>query len=244
MTSDLFTQLASSWPEVITPPPTEAQVAQFARYAELLAEWNERVNLTAIADPEGIVVKHFLDSLSVLAALDPISRDELRLIDVGTGAGFPGMALAIMRPRWQVTLLEATRKKVDFLALVAQELGLTNVATLWGRAEEMGQAREQREKYDAAVARAVAELPVLAEYCLPFVQVGGRWVAQKGARVEEEVQGARNALGQLGGRLLGVEEVTVPGLEEEARALVIVEKVRPTPATFPRRPGTPSKRPL
>jgi 16S rRNA (guanine527-N7)-methyltransferase len=238
-----FEQLTADWLQVVREPPTGQQVQQFNRYASILIEWNERINLTSIIDEEGIVVKHFLDSLSVLPMFDP-QGDGLSLIDVGTGAGFPGMALAIMRPTWHVTLLEATRKKVDFLALVAQELGLTNVTTLWGRAEEQGQERAHRERYDAAVARAVADLPVLAEFCLPFIRTGGRWVAQKGPRVDEEVQRARNAFGQLGGKLLAVESVTIPGLEDETRTLVLVEKVRPTPATFPRAPGTPKKRPL
>lgn len=239
----LFERLAASWLPTLRDAPTARQVAQFRRYATLLVEWNERINLTAIADEEGIVVKHFLDSLSVLPFLDLLG-DAPSLIDVGTGAGFPGMALAIMRPAWHVTLLEATRKKVDFLALVADELGLPNVTPLWGRAEEQGQEPAHRERYDAAVARAVAELPVLAEFCLPFIRTGGRWVAQKGPRVDEEVQRARNAFGQLGGKLVAVESVTIPGLEGETRTLVVVEKVRPTSATFPRAPGTPKKRPL
>ncbi|MBA3533275.1 MAG: 16S rRNA (guanine(527)-N(7))-methyltransferase RsmG, partial [Ardenticatenales bacterium] len=203
MPLELLDTLAGGWLSVLRTPLSEAQLAQFARYAELLATWNERINLTAITDLEGIVVKHFLDSLSVLVALDPVAQAGTSIIDVGTGAGFPGIPLAIVRPTWQITLLEATRKKVDFLQLVADELGLSNAVTLWGRAEEQGHEAAQREQYDVAVARAVAELPVLAEYCLPFVRVGGRWVAQKGARVEEEVQNAHNALGQLGGRLVG-----------------------------------------
>ncbi|MGH2542725.1 MAG: 16S rRNA (guanine(527)-N(7))-methyltransferase RsmG [Ardenticatenaceae bacterium] len=240
----LFEELATGWLDVLGEAPTSHQVEQFACFAALLIEWNQRVNLTAIADPDGIVVKHFLDSLSVLPALDGIATEQLTLIDVGTGAGLPGIALAIMRPAWQVTLLEATRKKVDFLTLVADEIQLSNVVPLWARAEEQGQAAAHREQYDAAVARAVAELPVLAEYCLPFVRVGGRWVAQKGPKVEEELYRSRNAFGQLGGKLLAVEPVTVPSLPDETRALVIVEKIKPTPATFPRRPGTPAKRPL
>jgi 16S rRNA (guanine527-N7)-methyltransferase len=244
VTAQLFEQLATGWLEVLREAPTSQQVEQFARYSELLVEWNQRINLTAIVDEEGIVTRHFLDSLSVLAALDPAASDGYSVIDVGAGAGLPGVPLAIMRPRWEVTLLEATRKKVDFLSLVAAELKLSNVTALWGRAEDWGQESVFRERFDAAVARAVAELPVLAEFCLPFVRQGGRWVAQKGPRAEEEVQQARNALGQLGGRLLRVEQVAVPGLAGETRALVIVEKVKATPATFPRRPGTPAKRPL
>lgn len=244
MLTPLFEQLAASWPEVLPQPPTARQTEQVGQYTALLVEWNQRMNLTAIKEPEGIIVKHFMDSLSVLAALDPVASDGFRLIDVGTGAGFPGAALAILRPTWRVTLLEATRKKVEFLDAVVQALGLENVTTLRGRAEEQGQEPSQRERYDAAVARAVAELAVLAEYCLPFVRVGGHWVAQKGPKVEEEVSASRNALGQLGGKLLRVQPLAVPGMTEETRNLVIVQKVKATPVTFPRRPGTPSKRPL
>ncbi|MDQ4078647.1 MAG: 16S rRNA (guanine(527)-N(7))-methyltransferase RsmG [Chloroflexota bacterium] len=244
MPRSLLKELTASWLDVLRNPPTTLQLEQFERYIDLLREWNERINLTAITDPEGIVVRHFLDSLSVLAALDGVADETFSVIDVGTGAGFPGMALAIMRPSWQVTLLEATRKKVDFLSLVIQELELSNVQPIWGRAEEAGQMPAHREQYDAAVARAVAELPVLAEYCLPFVRPGGVWVAQKGPRVEEEVEKSRNALGQLGGKLLAVEEITIPGLSDETRTLVIVEKRKATPTAFPRRPGTPAKRPL
>lgn len=244
MPAALFEQLAASWPEVLRQPPTARQTEQVVQYVALLVEWNQRMNLTAIKEPEGIIVKHFMDSLSVLAALEPLANEAFSLIDVGTGAGFPGAALAILRPTWRVTLLEATRKKVEFLDVVVQELGLDNVTTLRGRAEDQGQEPQQRERYDAAVARAVAELAVLAEYCLPFVRVGGHWVAQKGPKVEEEVLTCRNALGQLGGKLLQVQSLSVPGMAEETRNLVIVQKVRPTPAIFPRRPGTPSKRPL
>ncbi len=240
----LFEQLSAEWLDVLREPPTARQIEQFWRYAELLAEWNERINLTAISDTDGIVVRHFLDSLAVLAALDPVAGAGYSVIDVGAGAGLPGLALAIMRPDWQVTLLEATRKKVDFMALVVRETALANATPLWGRAEEQGQVRAHRERYDAAVARAVAELPVLAEFCLPFVRQGGRWVAQKGPRADEEVQKSRNALGQLGGRLVAVQSVAVPGLGEEARTLVVVDKMKSTPAIFPRRPGTPANRPL
>lgn len=239
MPSDAFLHRLASWSAL--PSLDDQALHRLDQYAALLAEWNQRLNLTAISDAEGIETKHFLDSLSVLTA---ISAERLRLIDVGSGAGFPGLVLAIVQPTWQVTLLEATRKKVDFLALVAETLALGNVQTLWARAEEAGQMDDHREQYDVAVARAVAELNVLAEFCLPFVRVGGQWIAQKGPRADEELQAARNAFGQLGGKLVSADSVEVPGIEDQARTLVIVEKVRPTPATFPRRPGTPSKRPL
>ncbi|MGB0389382.1 MAG: 16S rRNA (guanine(527)-N(7))-methyltransferase RsmG [Ardenticatenaceae bacterium] len=240
-----FEKLAATWLDVLGEPPTQRQVIQFARYADLLIEWNQRINLTAIIEPEEIVVKHFFDSLSLLAALDSVASEPFRLIDVGSGAGFPGMALAIMRPTWQISLLDSTRKKVDFLRLVAHELGLLDQVTpLWGRAETLGRQASHREQYDAAAARAVASLPTLAEYCLPFVRVGGHWVAQKGPKAKEDLKHSRNAFGQLGGKLRAVEAVSVPGISNQVRNLVIVQKTKPTPRTFPRRPGTPSKRPL
>ena len=236
MPTTLFETLAKDWLGVLRTPPTMRQVAQFARYTDLLIQWNKRINLTSITEPDEIVVKHFLDSLSVLIGLEPTVSQTCSLIDIGSGAGFPGIALAIIRPTWQITLLEATRKKVSFLESVVHELGLANIRILWGRAEEFGRQAVHREQYEAAVARAVAELPVLAEYCLPFVRVGGLWVAQKGPKVEDEVKRSRNALGQLGGKLQGVESVAVPGMVNYVRSLVVVEKIKPTPATFPRRP--------
>lgn len=239
----LFEKLTANWSELGL-PPSSLQVAQFARYTELLLEWNERINLTAIKEPDEIVVKHFLDSLSLLSILDNIPSKQLSLIDVGSGAGFPGMALAIMRPDWQITLLEATRKKVYFLKAVQHELKLPHVTLLWGRAEEMGQQATHRQQYDVAVARAVASLSVLAEYCLPFVRVGGLWVAQKGSNIQEEVKRSRNALGQLGGKLRTIDSISLPGIPDQQRSLVIVQKVKSTAKTFPRRPGVPRKRPL
>ncbi len=236
--------LTTAWAEVLPAPLTDEQEAQFARYALLLQEWNEKINLTAITDEAGIVVKHFMDSLSVFAVLNKDDSAAYSVLDVGTGAGFPGLVLAIMRPTWTVTLLESTRKKIDFLITVANDLGLKNVKTVWARAEDAGQDRRHREQYDVAVARAVAELPILAEYCLPFVRVGGQWVAQKGPKVEEEVAKARNAFGQLGGKLLEVKTITVPGMEQGTRSLVVVQKIKSTPSVFPRKAGTPTKKPL
>lgn len=240
----LFDELASQWLDVLGEPPTPQQVILFAHYANLLLEWNKKINLTAITKPEEIVVKHFFDSLSLLAILDPIANQSLKLIDVGSGAGFPGMALAIMRPTWQVTLVESIRKKADFLQLVVNKLGLKQVNVVRERAETLGKQKRYRESYDVAVARAVAALPVLAEYCLPFVRVGGCWVAQKGPKVKEELGSSRNAFGQLGGKLRAVEAISVPGMAQQTRHLIVVEKIKATSPTFPRRPGIPSKRPL
>lgn len=225
-------------------PLKESHLALFQTYYEELVAWNQRFNLTAITDYEGVQVRHFLDSLSCLLALP---RAELqagaRVIDVGTGAGFPGVPLKIVCPGMRLTLLEATRKKVIFLEHLVHRLGLRNVEVLQVRAEELGQRTGHRERYDWALARAVAEMPTLVEYLLPLVRVGGAALAQKGEGGPAEVHPAERAICVLGGRLRKLVPVDLHGLAE-TRYLVLVDKVAPTPARYPRRPGVPAKRPL
>jgi 16S rRNA (guanine527-N7)-methyltransferase len=223
---------------------TPAQLALFTRYYHELIEWNERVNLTAIVGWEAVQVQHFLDSLSCLPALPPASRAApYAIVDVGAGAGFPGLPLKIVLPHARLTLVESVGKKAVFLKHVVQALGLADVDVVALRAEEAGQHPAHRAHYDLAVARAVATLAVLAEYTLPLLQVGGTVVALKGRDVEEEVAAAQRALHALGGRLVGVHRVVLPGLDGP-RHLVVLEKVRRTPPQFPRRPGMPQKHPL
>ena len=218
----------------------ESQAQQLERLAALLAEGARAFNLTAVTDPPEIEQKHLLDSLSVLVALPANTR---RLIDVGTGAGFPGIPLKIARPEVEVTLLEATGKKVVWLNETILALGLRGVSAVAGRAEEVGHDPQHRERYDVSVARAVAPLGVLCELCLPFVKVGGRFIAQKSATgAEAEGPAAARALELVGGRLLEVVPVRHAALPN--RVLVVVEKVRETSAAYPRRPGMPTKRPL
>ena len=217
-----------------------AQLDQFARYAELLIDWNLRFNLTSIVDPRDIVIKHFLDSLSVIRSIPP---GPIKLIDVGAGAGLPGLPIKLVRPEVSLTLLEATRKKCDFLKAVIDDLHLTDVQVINARAEDAGRAVEHREVYDVAIARAVGEMPVLLEYVLPLVKIGGRAIAQKSREVLNEVQHAELALSTLGGRLDDIVAVQVPQLNE-ARYLVVIEKVFATPEKYPRRAGMPSKKPL
>jgi 16S rRNA (guanine527-N7)-methyltransferase len=213
----------------------------FSLYAEQLLAWNERVNLTAITDPEAIVTRHFLDSLSVKMAVTFTAG--MRVVDVGTGAGFPGLPLRLVFPQIELTLLEATAKKTAFLQHVTQLLGLTNVCILTARAEDAGQDPATREKFDLALARAVAPLPVLAEYLLPLCRIGGRCVALKGEHAAAEVQAAQHALRILGGRLAKIISVELPQVVE-THHLVVIEKIAATPPQYPRRPGIPSKRPL
>lgn len=219
---------------------TPEQLAAFDSYARLLREWNERFNLTAITDPQGIQVKHFLDSLSVLKALP---CGPARVIDVGTGAGFPGLPLKIVCPELELTLVEATGKKVTFCQAVVDHLGLRGVSVIKARAEEIGQDPAHREQYDWAVARAVAEMPVLLEYLLPLVKRGGHTLAQKGENAPAETQAAEPAARRLGGQLRDLVPVQLPGLPEP-RYLVVHAKIAPTPKEFPRRPGVAGKTPL
>ena len=218
------------------------QLSAFEIYREWLLAWNERLNLTRITKPDEIEVRHFLDSLSCLAVLDPL-RAGTRLIDVGTGAGFPGIPLKIVVPGLELGLLEATAKKARFLEAVVEALGLAPLEVIHARAEEAGQHPDYRERYDVGVARAVASLPVLLEYGLPLVRVRGAFVAQRGAEAEAEVRSSAAALELLGGEVADIRPVRLPEVDE-VRHLVRVEKVAPTPPRYPRRPGIPRKRPL
>lgn len=238
---DLFARVAAPFGVEVTPELTE----KLDIYARLLVEWNEKMNLTAITDPKGIAVKHFADSLTA-AAMMPAG--EFSLIDVGTGAGFPGVPLALYRPDCRLTLLDSLNKRLTFLDAVCREVGL-NATLIHARAEEGGRNPDLREQYDVACARAVANLPVLSEYCLPFVKVGGRFIALKGPDADRERADAARGIGVLGGRIAAVTALTLPaepieGIEPMERRLVQVDKVRPTPATYPRHGSKISKKPL
>lgn len=235
----LLTTQAAEWGVPLAPEQAEA----LQRFYALLIEGNQRANLTRITDEREAVVKHFLDSLSVLRAFSDADRAApLRFIDVGAGAGFPGIPLMILAGAWSGTQLEATRKKVDFMSEAIASLGLSGRA-LHGRAEELAQTPEHREQYDLVFARAVAELNVLCELCLPFLKVGGRFVAMKGSGADDEVSRAGKALHVLGGRIQEIVKFSLPeGFGD--RALVVVEKTTPTPKAYPRRAGQPASKPL
>ena len=220
---------------------TEEQLSRFERYYELLIEWNQKMNLTAITEPREVAVKHMIDSLS--AWDDSLFSPEASLVDVGTGAGFPGIPLKILYPGLKLTLLDSLNKRIRYLQTVVDELGLTDVRCIHARAEEAARQKEYREQFDIAVSRAVARLPILAEYCLPFVKKGGIFAALKGMQYEQEAQEARKALGMLGGQLAAVHPVQLPGLEDK-RAVIYVRKTGKTPAAYPRKAGTPEKNPL
>jgi len=218
-----------------------AQIAALSCYENELLAWNARVNLTAIDTPETIRIKHFLDSLTCLLAMR--ERPVGRIIDVGSGAGFPGLPIKIVYPSLRLTLVESVGKKADFCRHIVGELGLENVEVIQGRAEEIGQHQDHREQYDWAVARAVAILPVLAEYLLPLVRIGGGIIAMKGENAPAEAHAAEKAMQLLGGALKRIIPVTLPGVADE-RYLVVIDKVVATPHQYPRRVGVPAKKPL
>jgi 16S rRNA (guanine527-N7)-methyltransferase len=220
---------------------TPAHLRAFSIYAERLREWNQWVNLTAITDPHGIQMRHFLDSLSCLLVMRP--RPGLRVADVGSGAGFPGLPLKIVCPGLDLTLIEATGKKVEFMQAIVDELGLEGVTLLAERAETVGRVAAHREGYDWVLARAVAGMRTLAEYLLPLCRVGGRCLAQKGEGAPQEVTEAQNAIELLGGHIVQLRPIELPGVPE-TRYLVHLDKQAATPPKYPRRPGIPSKRPL
>jgi 16S rRNA (guanine527-N7)-methyltransferase len=216
------------------------QIRQFSLYQALILEWNERINLTAVTEPQEIQRRHFVDSLTCTLLTGDLNGK--LLVDVGSGAGFPGLPLKILFPWMKLTLVESVGKKSEFLERVTSELGLAEVSVVLARAEELGQDPAHREKYDWAVARAVAHLSPLMEYLLPLCRIGGHALAQKGAKASLELLEAQDAIEVLGG---GDTSVTSVMLEGQGEAnLVLVEKIRPTPANYPRRSGMPAKRPL
>jgi 16S rRNA (guanine527-N7)-methyltransferase len=220
---------------------TPEQLQAFTRYYELLLMWNEKMNLTAITDPAEVAVKHMVDSLSVYDnAMFPSS---CRVIDVGTGAGFPGLPLKILRSDLQLTLLDSLQKRLNFLQAVIEDLGMTNVDLVHARAEDAANQAPRREYFQVATSRAVARLNILCELCLPFVAVGGVFIAMKGAQYQEEVTEANKAIILLGAKVTELKPIVLPGLEDK-RAVIYIQKQDDTPAIYPRRPGIPEKKPL
>jgi len=211
--------------------PEKETIDKFFVYSSLLKEWNEKMNLTAITDDDGISVKHFLDSLSPLGLIK--NGSDLKIIDIGTGAGFPGLPLKIMREDLSLTLLDSLNKRIIFLNEVTEKLGLENVEALHGRAEDFGKNQKYREKYDYAFSRAVASLKVLSEYCLPFVKTGGFFIALKSSEIEEELSEAKAMIGSLGGKITEIKEIEIP-CSDLKRKIVVIEKVKATPKEFPR----------
>lgn len=218
----------------------EEQIEKFRKYKELLKEWNEKINITAIKDDKEIDIKHFLDSLTVLKT--GYIKDGQKIIDIGTGGGFPGMPVKIIFDNCEIVLLDSLNKRVKFLQEVIEELGLKNIKSIHGRAEDYGR-ENYREQFDIVVSRAVASLNILSEYCLPFVKVGGYFIAMKGSEIKEEVSDAEKALNILGGKLEERFDIKLPH-SDITHTLLVIKKIKVTPTKYPRNPGKPKKNPL
>lgn len=220
---------------------SENQIDCFLQYYEMLVEWNQVMNLTAITEYEDVLKKHFTDSLSLCKAYD-ISKKS-KVIDVGTGAGFPGLALKIAYPQLQITLLDSLNKRIQFLDAVIDKLKLKDIDTVHGRAEDLAKPGKLREKYDLCVSRAVANLSTLSEYCLPFVKQGGKFISYKSEKITEEIAAAQKAISVLGGCVADQVSFTLPD-SDIYRNLFVIEKIKVTPKQYPRKAGLPGKEPL
>lgn len=218
---------------------TDEQLNQFRVYYEMLVEKNKVMNLTGITEWDEVLEKHFLDSVSLIRAID--LNQELSVMDMGTGAGFPGIPLKIAFPKLKVTLADSLNKRVLFLQEVIDALGLEGIEAIHGRAEDLARDKKYREQYDLSVSRAVANLSTLSEYCLPFVKLGGQFISYKSGEIEDEVLSSKSAVFLLGGK---IKDTVKFELGESGRSFIIIDKVKGTPKTYPRKAGTPSKKPL
>lgn len=218
---------------------SESKIRQLFLYMKKLIEWNEKINLTAIVEMGEVIDKHFVDSLSISQYIDEKSR----VIDVGTGAGFPGIPLKIEKENLKIDLLDSLNKRINFLNEIINKLELKNITAIHSRAEDEAGKMEKRESYDIAVSRAVASLPVLLEYLLPFVKVGGKCICMKGSNIEEELENSKKALIELGGQIEKIDKFELPGTDAQ-RNIIIIKKIKNTPKKFPRKAGTASKNPI
>ncbi|MCI8654291.1 MAG: 16S rRNA (guanine(527)-N(7))-methyltransferase RsmG [Clostridia bacterium] len=221
------------------PQITENKINQFYNYMNMLIEWNNRINLTAITEPKEIILKHFIDSMTILKEI----KNNSRIIDVGTGAGFPGIPLKISNETLEVVLLDSLNKRINFVNEVINVLELQKIQAVHFRVEEVGQDNQYREKFDVATSRAVASLNILAEYMLPLVKVGGVCICMKGSEIEKEIQNSKKAIEILGGKIEKVESFTLANTDMK-RNNIIIRKEKETPNKYPRKVGTPSKEPL
>lgn len=222
---------------------SDEQLEQFQIYYDMLIEKNKVMNLTAITQLDEVITKHFLDSIALASVYQNIKEDELKIIDLGTGAGFPGIPLKIAFPQLKITLMDSLNKRIVFLQSVIEKLQLSGIEAIHGRAEEMAKKKEFREKYDLCVSRAVSNLSTLSEYCLPFVRIDGKFISYKASEIEEELESSRKAIKLLGGKLSTVNKITLPESDIE-RSFVLIDKIEKTSKTYPRKPGTAAKEPI
>ena len=215
------------------------QMDKFYKYMNLLIEWNEKMNLTAIIEPNEIILKHFIDSITILKDI----KDGSTVVDVGTGAGFPGIPLSIMNPALKITLVDSLNKRLIFLQEVINELDLKNVELVHARAEEFGRNKKYREKFDVATSRAVANLATLSEYLLPLVKINGKAISMKAGNASQEIEDAKKAIKTLGGNINNIEEFNLPQ-SDIGRTIIIIDKIKETPGKYPRKSGTPAKEPI
>lgn len=217
----------------------EEQIKKFYTYMNLLLEWNEKMNLTAITEPNEVILKHFIDSLTISKYIE----DDSTVIDMGTGAGFPGIPLKIVREDINITLVDSLNKRIKFLDEVIDKLDLQNIETVHARAEEFGRSVKYREKFDYATSRAVANLSTLAEYLIPLVKIKGKVISMKGSTVSEEIEMGKKAINVLGGKILKIDEFSLPDSDIK-RNIIMIEKIKSTPNRYPRKAGTPAKDPI
>lgn len=234
-----FSEIFDSYLKDLNIKLNEEQIEKFYIYMNLLIDWNKKINLTAITKPEEIILKHFVDCLTIANYIE----DNSKLIDIGTGAGFPGVPLKIYRNDLEIVLADSLNKRLNFLNEVINTLNLKSIETVHARAEELGRNKKYREEFDIAVSRAVANLSTLSEYLIPFVKVGGKCICMKGADIDEELNNAKKAVEVLGGKILKKDIFKLPQSDLK-RSVIIVEKVKKTSQKYPRKPGTPAKEPI
>lgn len=239
MEIEKFEEILNKYLKEINIELKKEQTEKFYKYMNLLLEWNEKINLTAITEPEEVILKHFVDSLTISKYIEKDSK----LVDMGTGAGFPGIPLKILRDDIEITLADSLNKRINFLNEVIKELNLKNIQTVHTRAEEFGKNKKYRESFDIATSRAVANLSTLSEYLIPLVKPSGKTICMKGSEIKEEVEMARKAIEILGGKIEQEESFNLPNSDMK-RNVIIIKKVKNTPAKYPRKPGMPAKEPI
>ena len=235
---DFFKELLSQ-AQKIEIELNEEQIDIFYRYKQLLIEWNKKMNLTAITETKDIILKHFIDSLTIMKYI----KENQKVIDVGTGAGFPGLPLKIANPTLNIVLIDSLNKRINFLNEVINQNNLKNIKAIHNRIEQTAREEQYREGFDIVTSRAVANLAVLAEYMLPFAKIGGKCICMKGSEIEEELENSKNAIKLLGGKIIKIDSFELPQ-DNIKRNIIIIEKEKNTPNKYPRKPGTPSKEPL